>query len=226
METSLEVYLSSETDKLLKLLDGNKLARIGKEKEQARKLRIMELHQQGFDHAYIAQELGMRPQNVLSWLRRNTALVATGTQSLDIVSPDQQREVLEKTYDELTDDIQKMDELIEFHYNRYNELMKSDNEEIKILESREGNFGKLTKLLTMKNVCITSIIQHWGIPESITKSAKASPSSLSANNMQVNFEHITEQKINPDKVSRLTKEIKEVMDEKMFGNINGTNGKD
>lgn len=189
-------------------------------------MRILELHQQGFDHNYISQEVGMRPQNVLGWLRKNAPVVTDSAQSLDIVSPDKQREVLDEATEELTSDIKKLDNLIEFHYKRYKELASLETKTPEDITNAESSFAKLTKLISMKNLHINSIVQHWGIQESITKAAKTAPSALSATNMQVNFEHIMEQKLNPDKVGRITKEIKEVIDEKMFGESNGSNGKD
>jgi hypothetical protein len=87
------------------------MARPKAEEKRKRDYQVMKLVDEGHDHHYIAEQMGMRPQNVLNLPAYK---VAQGelVEGFKVVSPRDQKLLLEEITEKAVSDLEEIDSLI------------------------------------------------------------------------------------------------------------------
>ena len=161
------------------------MPRLPRDQEIKRRNAVRKLLDDGYDNNYIAEQMGMRPQNALALIRS-----LENTPEEEIVSNSRQRETLTTITEKVLDDLKDIDELIELFKE------KPDKYEI-----------RLEKLYRLKMDMYKEIIEAWAIPQSIT-SSKQGAATIKSKQMQLNVA----EKIDFSKVDKAAAEAAKVLD--------------
>ena len=183
-----------------------KINKRNKEELLKRKQKILALLEEGYDHNYIANELGMRPQNVLAWIRRHDLKVHDDDNNSPIVTPIQQRETLEETTEKIRSEIARIDDLLDEYYD----LQKS------VMKKKGGTYHrKIVELLRIKKDYLLELVNMWAIPSSIERGIKqVTPSPIKGRNIQINFGHLENEE---EKLKKVSEGIVNIIDAIRFG---------
>ena len=161
------------------------MGRLSREEEIKRRHKVVALRNKGYDHHQIAKEVGMRSQNVLKMFRW---LDEIGEEN--IVTVDKQRETLYEASDKVMGELDRIDKLLED------------------MEYGKDTHSRYLELMRLKKGYLIELVAMWAIPATIEKTAKQAPSSVRAENMQINFDHLKS-----EEVLDATKDIVQAIDE-------------
>lgn len=128
--------------------------------------------EEGYDHNYIAEACGMRPQNAKALMERLGAVPDD-----EVVTPAQQRETLNDLTERACLDLDDIDALLEI-YSR-------DPTKYEV---------RIEKLYRLKKDFYTELANLWAIPSSI-EAMKKGISSVSGDKVQINMSSIDYKKL-------------------------------
>lgn len=148
------------------------MARLSRAEEVKRQNKVRRLMEEGYDHNYIGEACGMRPQNAKALMSRLGAVPDD-----EVVTPAQQRETLNDLTDRASLDLDEIDTLIEFYREN------PDKYEV-----------RLEKLYRLKKDFYTELACLWAIPSSI-EATKKGLGSISGDKVQVNIDKIDYKKL-------------------------------
>lgn len=153
------------------------MGRLSKAEEAERNFKIVEMISNGFSHHQIAKEVGMRPQNVLmckAWKIAHGEW--EGDLALDIVSPQDQRNMLEDVTARAIDDLDDLDQLI-------NVLMSDPMNQA----------GEIRRIKSLKKEYYVEIANMWAIAQTIA--GGGGPTKTTGDKTQINIGQIDYQKV-------------------------------
>lgn len=154
------------------------MGRISKEEEAKRNYKITQLVSEGYDHRQIGKQVNMRPQNVLAC---KAYKIATGTWEGDldllIVSPTDQREMLDEVTAMIIDDLARIDKVIGM-------LERADS----VLNAPE-----IRRLFALRKEFYHELGNMWSIAQTIA--GGGGPTKAIGDKTQINIGQIDYQKV-------------------------------
>jgi len=171
------------------------MARPKAEEKRKRDYQVMKLVDEGHNHHHIAEVMGMRPQNVLS-LPAYKVAQGEMVEGFKVVSPRDQKLLLEEITEKATIDLDKIDHII------------------KRLSSNPAKYAlRIEKLYKMKLEYYTVISEMWAITQTIL--GEGSSPTKTGDKIQVNIDY--------KKIDEAASKAAEVLDQ---ARLNGKLGND
>jgi len=145
------------------------MARPTAEEKRKRDYQVMKLVDEGHDHHYIAEQMGMRPQNVLS-LPAYKVAQGEMVEGFKVVSPRDQKLLLEEITEKAITDLDEMDRLIK-----------------KLVTNPTKHALRIEKLYKMKLEYYAVISEMWAITQTIL--GEGTSTKKTGDKIQVNIDY-------------------------------------